>query len=173
MSSTRGWAASGESPIMEKPPKGRRVNLLGAVTLEGPLALMMTEQTVNGETFAGFLEKEVCPVAEPGSILVMDRASIHCVEEVQEVVRKFGMSVLFLPPYSPELSPMEPVWKLIKSPLKALAIRSIAKLKESAWALWEDISPETMRALFRHCYYSVPGLPPPPELPPSFIPLYL
>ena len=79
MSSTPGWALSGESLIMEKPQKGCRVNLLDAVTLDGPLALVMTEQTAKGETFAGF--------------------------------------------------------QLIKSPLEALSIRSIVKLKESAQAL--------------------------------------
>lgn len=86
--------------------------------------MYIAEGTVNGEKFAGFIEKCLLPVLKPfdginsHSVVVMDNASIHHVEQVAHLIETHGARLIFLPPYSPDLNPAEGVFSQVKSLMK-------------------------------------------------------
>ena len=82
MSQEEGWAKVGETPIIDRPLRGQRVNMLGAMTAEGILALKMVETTVTGAVFLDFLRTTLCPLLRPGDVVVMDGPPIHRVAGV-------------------------------------------------------------------------------------------
>ena len=93
--------------------RGKRVNAITAMSSTGIIALDLTTDTVNGDKFFDFLRASLIPNmmafngTNPRSIVIMDNCSVHHVEEVTELLRQAGIVVLFLPPYSPDLTPLE------------------------------------------------------------------
>ena len=103
-----GWAARSER-LFEAVPFNRGKNLwaLGASEIEGMLCRRHKEGATRREDVEAFLSEDVLPRLLPGSVLVLDNARIHRGGKIQEIVEGAGCSVLYLPPYSPEFSPLD------------------------------------------------------------------
>ena len=134
MSRTYGWAPIGRTPLIERPAHGRRIRLIGAIALEGALALRQVEGYVDGEVFVSFLRDDLGPLLKPGDVVVLDGPSIHKVAGVAETLAERGARALYLPPYSPELNPIEMAWSWIKGLLRAAPPRQLARLR-SRWGM--------------------------------------
>lgn len=91
---------------------------------------MQYEGTIDGELFEEWLRKFLCPALEYGSTLIMDNASFHSKKKVEEIASSFGHSVIFLPPYSPELNPIEHCWAALKKWLKRI-INSVVSIDDA------------------------------------------
>ena len=105
--------------------RGIRYSVIPIMSLEGIHDVFLTEGTVNGEKFVGFVKDYLLPVlmpfnyVNPRSVVIMDNASIHHVEEVTDLIeRQCGAKLCFLPPYSPDLMPAEGVFSQVKSIMK-------------------------------------------------------
>ena len=104
--------------------RGQRVNAVAALSSNGIVALDLTTDTVNGDTFFDFLRgsliQNMMPFngTNPQSIIVMDNCSVHNVQEVKDLLWQAGIVVLFLPPYSPDLNPIEEAFSYIKGYLR-------------------------------------------------------
>ena len=104
--------------------RGRRVNAIGAISCTGLEALELTNATVNLENFFDFLRGSLIPKMmpfngnNPKSILIMDNLSVHHTCEVKDILQQAGILVLYLPPYSPDLNPIEEAFGYVKSYLK-------------------------------------------------------
>ena len=104
---------------------GKRVSAIPVMTTRGIEDVYTTTGSVNGEKFVEFFCRCVLPVVlpfdgeNPRSIVVMDNASIHHLEEVHEIITGVGAKLCFLPPYSPDLMPVEEVFSKVKYFLKA------------------------------------------------------
>ena len=104
--------------------RGQRVNAVAALSSNGIVALDLTTDTVNGDTFFDFLRGSLIPNmmpfngTNPQSIIVMDNCSVHHVQEVKDLLWQAGIVVLFLPPYSPDLNPIEEAFSYIKGYLR-------------------------------------------------------
>ena len=109
-----GWAPKGETPVIEKPSGGRRLNMLGAISGDGRTALRRHHGPVSGATFLEFLRTDLAPTLRKGDVIIMDRASIHRVKAVEDFLSEIGVTVMLLPAYSPELNPIELSWAWIK-----------------------------------------------------------
>ena len=100
---------------------GRRISAISAISTRGVEDVYLAEGGVNGDTFCDFIEKCLLPVlmpfngSNPRSIVVIDNASIHHIDEVVQLVSSVGALLWFLPPYSPDLNPIEPVFSQVKS----------------------------------------------------------
>ncbi len=77
MSRAYGWALKGETPVIECPAKGRRINLIGAISVDGVKALRQVDGSVNGEVFKKFIIEDLCPTLKKGDIVIMDGLSVH------------------------------------------------------------------------------------------------
>lgn len=113
-----------ESPVA----RGQRVSLVGAMTSSGIKTALNFEGTMTGLVFLYFLKNFLCPLLTKGDYVVMDNASVHKVDEVQELIQKTGANLIYLPPYSPDLNPIELAWNTIKQSLRKKRPRTVDAL---------------------------------------------
>lgn len=102
-----------------------------------------------------FLETELGPQLRPGDVVVMDGPRIHRVAGVQEVIEKKGAKVLYLPPYSPELNPIEWAWSWLKRTLRKAPPRKVDRLLREVDRIWKMITTTLCKAWIRGCGYKV------------------
>ena len=103
--------------------RGKRYSAITAVTVKGVQDVVLIEGSVNGEIFATFVKDSLVPILQfngynPNSIVVMDNASIHHVDEIAELIIQTRALLRFLPPYSPDLNPAEQVFSKVKTIMK-------------------------------------------------------
>jgi len=142
-------------------PRGRRVHvavpgghwkivtILGAMDHRGMLAAMTIEAATDREIFLAYLDEVLCPKLRPGHVLVMDNLSAHKVEGVRERIEACGASLLYLPPYSPDLNPIEKAWSKLQQSLRAIGARSEQTLHHAVAQLLPTITPKDATAWFR------------------------
>lgn len=78
-----------------------------AIRIGGVTAAMITRRAINSINFLVFIEEFLCPTLSPGDVVVMDNLAVHKVKGVEEAIRTVGARPLYLPPYSPDLNPIE------------------------------------------------------------------
>lgn len=108
---------------------------------------------VTGGLFIAYLMEDLLPFLLPGSVIVMDRLSVHTSEQVRYVIERAGCKLLLLPPYSPELNPIEEAWSKLKQLLRKLSARSLSALLEGVAILTERISPQDAQGWMTHAGY--------------------
>ena len=111
------------------PGNWRTLMLLGAIGVQGWVALMTVEAPTDGNVFMAYLEDVLCPQLKPGNVVVMDNLSAHKFDGVRQLVDSTGARVLYLPPYSPDFNPIEQCWAQVKQQLRAAKARSVATLE--------------------------------------------
>ena len=104
--------ASGRGRIYEGTPDSRWsiLTIICAISYRGMIATMTIEEATYGDIFRDYIERALCPALKPGDVVVMDNLSSHKVAGVEQRIEKCGAEVLYLPPYSPDLNPIEKAW---------------------------------------------------------------
>ena len=155
MSRGWGWAEKGER-VPEAIPAGhwRSFTLLGAITASGLLATMTIEAATDSDVFQAFVDQVLCPRLRPGQVVVMDNLSAHKAATVQQSIEAAGARLLYLPPYSPDLNPIEKCWSKIKQVLRSLKARTAEALEAAMTTALAAISVDNARAWFNHCGYT-------------------
>jgi len=151
---TRGYArASGGRRVHEATPAGhwKILTILSALSLGGLLATMTIEQATDGDIFLAYLEQVLGPKLRPGDVVVMDNRSAHKVAGVEQLIQAAGAELLYLPPYSPDLNPIEKAWAKLKQLLRSAKARTAEALDQAIAELLPQITPENAQAWFRHC----------------------
>lgn len=114
-------APRGEQVISEiRGKKYQRVSMIAAQCLKDVLAPFVFEGTTNSKIFNHWLEKCLVPELRPGQVVVMDNYCIHKTAKTYEIIEKAGCKILFLPPYSPDLNPIENLWAITKTKIKKI-----------------------------------------------------
>ena len=141
--------------LIEKVPSGRweTTTFLGAMRAEGFIAPLTVEGAINGELFLAWVRKELAPALRPGDIVVMDNLSSHKVAGVREAIEAVGAEVRYLPPYSPDLNPIELAFAKFKKLLRDGARRTVDKLWDLCGALLDEFTEQECRNYFKHCGY--------------------
>lgn len=154
MSRAWGRAEKGQ-PIPEAIPAGhwRSFTLLGAMTHSGLLATMTVESSTDTEVFLAFLDQVLCPQLRAGHIVVMDNLRAHKVPAVREKIEATGAGLLYLPPYSPDLNPIEQCWAKVKQILRTLKARTVATLDPAITEAVAAITSDNALAWLHHCGY--------------------
>src|SRR6185437_8921623 len=98
-----------------------RTNAIGALIGRALLTVMLLSGTVNTETFTSWIQADLLPKLSPQSIIVMDNATFHKGKEMQLSITNAGHTLLYLPPYSPDLNPIEHKWAESKHTRRKLA----------------------------------------------------
>ena len=150
-----GWSPVGEPCFMPAPVRGKRFSLLGALFLERDPELLVVEGTVNGDSFKDWVELALVPRLKAGDIVVLDNLSVHKVEGVAALVEATGARLLYLPPYSPDYSPIEPYWSELKRLVRYDMPRTPAELIDTIGAAMKAITPKQIQAWFHHCGWQV------------------
>jgi transposase len=152
----RGWAEGGERLIEAVPGGQWQTNtLVQAVALDGTRAAMVLDGPINGHCFAGFCEWLLAPSLHPGDLVVLDNLSSHKSASAIRAVEAVGASFVYLPPYSPDLNPIENIFSKVKQLLRALRPRSFGEIVKAAKQVLLQITLEDLEAVIAHCGYAV------------------
>ena len=149
---TRLYARStGGALIHETTPDGRWkiLTILGAISTRGMIATMTIEAATDREIFLAYLDEVLCPKLRPGDVVVMDNLSSHKVKGVRERIEAAGAQLLYLPPYSPDLNPIEKAWAKLKQLLRTAKARTKEALDEAIAELLPLVTAEDAKAWFR------------------------
>jgi transposase len=149
-----GRAPSGKRVHDAKPASyGENLTIIGAIALGGFQAVMTIPGATTGEVFVAFVEQVLVPVLKPGQVVVMDNLSAHKVAGVQEAIESAGARLLYLPPYSPELNPIEKAWSKLKNILRDIGARSMDALNQAVADALSQITAENCKGWYRCCGY--------------------
>jgi len=151
MTRLRGRAPRGER-LIAKTPHGhwKTTTLIAALGIEGIRCSTVVDGAVNGEVFQAFVAEVLVPELKPGDIVVMDNLSSHKSERIRTMIEAAGASLRYLPPYSPDLNPIEMVFSKIKQLLRSLACRTVSTLWQSMQSVLDRITPSDALHCFTH-----------------------
>jgi transposase len=129
------------------------VTAVAAIRLSGLSAAATMACPMDGEMFSAYVQQVLIPTLQQGDVVVMDNLSAHKRPEVKEMIEAAGAHVLYLPPYSPDLNPIEMIWSKIKRPLRSLAARTIDALHDAFGQAFAAVTLSDIAGCFRHCGY--------------------
>ena len=141
--------------LVEKTPCGRwqTTTFLGALRVEGFIAPLTVEGAINGPLFRAWVEQHLAPVLKPGEIVVMDNLSSHKVAGIRAAIEAAGAELRYLPPYSPDLNPIELAFAKLKKLLRDGAERTADKLWDLCGRILDEFTAAECRNYFQHCGY--------------------
>ena len=158
LSPLRAWSRRGERAHCSVPRnRGKNTTLLSSMSVEGMGPSVAVEGATDREVFESYLQEVLAPSLRRDQIVVMDNLSAHKGERVRELVESTGCKLLYLPPYSPDLNPIEEAFSKIKGILRKAEARSREALVEAMGRALDAITLQDARGFFDHCGYRAPG----------------
>ena len=152
------WSKRGERACCSTPRnRGKNTTVLASMSLEGMGPTLAVEGATTATVFEAYVEGVLAPSLREGQIVVMDNLSAHKGEWVRELIEERGCEVLYLPPYSPDLSPIEEAFSKMKGILRKAEARSREALIEAMGGALDAITPQDARGFFEHCGYRLLG----------------
>jgi len=150
-----GRAKAGQR-VVDNVPAGHwcTTTMISSVRLDGSTACMVVDGATNTEVFKAYVKHILLPTLKPGDIVVLDNLSAHKNQETRELIESVGAEVWFLPPYSPDLNPIEKMWSKIKSILRTLKARTEKALINAIAKALEAITASDAKGWFESCGYT-------------------
>ena len=131
---------------------GQNISLIGAMSLDGLIATLSVVGSVNTDVFLFYVQAILIPQLWVGAIVLMDNLPVHHAHVIGEAIEAAGAKLVFLPPYSPDLSPIELCWSKLKQLLRSAKARTRAALDEALTQIINDaISADDAFGWFAHC----------------------
>jgi len=151
----RGQRAYGSVPRNH----GKNITLFAALSLDGLGAVMTLDGAADTIAFEAYVRTFLAPTLVPGQIVLLDNLSSHKSATVEQVVAERGCTLLFLPPYSPDFSPIEMAFSKVKQHLRHIGARTREALEAAISTAIDSITIHDAAGFFRHCGYHLPGQP--------------
>lgn len=125
MTPTHGWCRRGQRLIARVPfGHWKTSTFLAALRWDGVTAPAVFDGPINGASFTAYVERNLVPTLQPGDVVVLDNLGSHKGKAVREAIERAGAQLRFLPPYSPDLNPIEQVFAKLKTMLRRAAPRT-------------------------------------------------
>jgi len=148
-------APKGERAIGKVPRNyGKNTTLIASLSLSGMGEALILEGSADARAFELYIEQILAPDLQSGQIVIMDNLSVHLGKRVQECIEARGCRLLFLPPYSPDFSPIEKAFSKLKTALRRLGARTQDALWEALGQVLTTITAQDALGWFAHCGYS-------------------
>jgi len=159
------WASTNMAPMYGWAPKGerlragiphghwKRTTFIAGLRLTGLTAPMVLDGSIKGKTFLDYVRRVLVPTLSPGDIVTADNLSSHKSEQVREAIEAAGATLRFLPPYSPDLNPIEKAFAKLKALLRRAAERSVDALQKTIMRLARLFTPTECANFFAACGY--------------------
>lgn len=143
--------------LVESVPHGHwhTTTVLMGLRSGGIVAPLVVDGPINGRVFLAWVQQELCKELHPKDIVVMDNLSAHKVSGVQESIKAVGAEVRYLPPYSPDLNPIENLFSKFKSLLRSEAARTVGALWSAVGAMISKFSPSEYVRYILHAGYKL------------------
>lgn len=156
MSNDYARAEGGERAVAARPfDVGTKFSIIGAIALTGIVAMMYIESSVNGSIFKGYIRQFLVPKLRVGQYVIFDNVGFHKSQEIIDLIKGAGARVVFLPPYSPDLSPIEKMWSKIKEILRRNKPRTKAEFHAALSTALSSMNDEDFEEWYDACGYSV------------------
>jgi transposase len=154
MARLRGWAPKGER-CRAAIPHGhwKTITFVAGLTLAGFVAPMLLDGPMDGESFLAWVEQMLAPTLRPGDIVIMDNLAAHKVTGVSQAIEACGAELHYLPPYSPDLNPIENAFAKLKAHARKSAARTLDALERAAANALRQFNPDECANFFAHAGY--------------------
>ncbi len=157
---TRARAPRGERAYASLPRNtGPNTTIISSLSLGGTGGTMVVEGATNAAVFEVYIERVLAPSLRPGQIVILDNLSAHKSRRARELVESRGAGLWFLPPYSPDFSPIENAFSKLKSSLRKAAARTREALQSAISEALKTITSQDAHGYFQHCGYLIPSQP--------------
>ena len=151
----------GRAPIgercIDRTPHGhwQTMTIVSAIRMDGVMqdATIVVDGAMNHVTFLGYVEQFLVPSLRPGEIVVMDNLASHKVKGVREAIEAAGCDLWYLPPYSPDLNPIEKLWSKVKAWLRRVSATTFASLCEAIAAALRAVATDECANYVASCGY--------------------
>ena len=159
------WATTNMARRYGRSPSGTRLvmpvphghwkttTFLAGLRADGLTAPLVVDGAINGELFEAYVRQQLVPVLRPGDVVVMDNLACHKRAGVRRAIEAAGCELRLLPPYSPDLNPIEKAFSKLKAKLRAAARRTVEALWKYLGEVLDEFRPEECRNYFRSCGY--------------------
>ncbi|MCI8400607.1 MAG: IS630 family transposase [Lachnospiraceae bacterium] len=127
--------------------------ILSSIRLDGRTAHTIYQGGTTADRFAEYLKDTLIPTLSRDDVIVMDNMRSHHAKAVQQLLDSSGIKYLYLPPYSPDLNPIEKMWSKIKAYLRKEKIRIVSELPDAVEKAFSTINPSDCSGGFRSCNY--------------------
>jgi transposase len=135
---------------------GAHYTLIAALSIQSIQAPWILEGAMDGAAFEVYVEQVLVPTLRRGDIVLMDNLSFHKAPRIRLLIESVGAHLEFLPPYSPDLNPIELCWSKIKTALRAAKARRFEALLDALDDAFGSITQQDAQAWFAHCGYRKP-----------------
>ena len=129
------------------------LTILSSLRQDGTTEALVIDGALNGEMFKEYLKNCLAPTLRKGDVVIMDNLSSHKVKGLKEIVEKRGARIEYLPPYSPDLNPVENMWSKMKAQLRQVKERCKDALFEAIGAALRTVTAQDAQGWFEHCGY--------------------
>jgi transposase len=128
--------------------------MIAALRVDGRTACMTVNAATDTEVFHSYIEQVLLPTLEPGDIVVMDNLTPHKSPRILALIEAAGAEALFLPPYSPDLNPIEKMWSKVKASLRRQEARTPEQLDQAIAVALAEVTAKDAASWFASCGYS-------------------
>lgn len=132
----------------------KTTTFVAALRSEGLTAPLVIDGAMNGRIFLAYVQQQLVRTLRPGDIVVMDNLAAHKVAGVREAIEAVGARIAYLPPYSPDLNPIELVFSKLKWLTRSAAERTVEGLWNLLGRLLDHFQPDECQRYFAHCGYT-------------------
>lgn len=145
----------GGDRLVDAAPHGHweTTTMIGALGAAGSTALMVLDGATDAAAFRAYVRHVLLPTLRPGEIVVLDNLSSHKSPEVREMIEAAGAELWFLPPYSPDLNPIEKMWSKVKAILRRLKPRTTEEIHDAVRQALKEVTASDARGWFESCGY--------------------
>jgi len=155
MTPLRGWAKRGSKLVAKAPfGKWKTLTFVAALRCDRIDAPCVLDGPINGQLFAAYVEQFLVPTLSPGDIVIMDNLGSHKGRAVRNAIRAAGAKLLYLPPYSPDLNPIEQVFAKLKLLMRKAAERTVEAIWQRIGQLLDAFPPHECAAYLRNSGYA-------------------
>jgi transposase len=154
------WSPKGERAHARVPRnRGKNTTLLASMGVEGMGHCLAVEGSTTAAVFESYVEQVLAPSLRSGQLVVMDNLTAHKGQRIKELIEERGCELVYLPPYSPDLNPIEEAFSKIKRLLRKAEARTRKALIEAICAAICAVTDRDVRGFFEHCGYRIPVQP--------------
>jgi transposase len=152
------YAPIGQRAFLKIPRnRGKNTTLLTSLHQEGMGPSLAVEGATTSRVFETYVERLLAPTLRPGQVVVMDNLGAHRPTRIRELIEERDCELIYLPPYSPDLNPIEEALSKIKHILRKIAARTKEALIEAMGQALGAVSAQDVRGFFAHCGYRTPA----------------
>jgi len=155
-----GYSPRGERVYLEGPRnRGKNTTLIASMSVGGMGQCLAVEGTTTKVLFEAYIDRVLAPSLRIGQVIVMDNLSVHKGEKVRELIEARGCDLIYLPPYSPDLNPIEEAFSKVKGLLRRAGARTREALIEAMGRALDAVTAKDTQGFFEHCGYRFSAQP--------------